>query len=343
MTGREIILKAMRFEDTERLPVGVLDGYTWMLNQMGISFKQLFEMPDGAQAVAEQYSRLGTDIVYSNGHVFNVVHRVMGGEIHCDGMGETVEITKAPLSEIGGYTAFNADEVMEKAYACDEYQQVLAQAKKLSEILGCEKLVSTLSYGPFTVAGMLVGVQNFMVNLYEDEDETLGLVDFAADLVISNAEKFLECGAEAVFVADPVASGDLISPNIYADLALPALKKICAHFKAKNIPVFLHICGHTEKRLEPMLQSGISAFSVDSIDIKMALDVARGHYTILGNFSPFDVLMSLSPEEIRTVCDARIREAGKGGGYMLFPGCDLAPLTPIENVQAMVAAAHEAK
>ena len=342
MTSKEIILKALRFEDTPRLPVGVLDGYTWMLNQTGKSFQNLFEDQESVKLVAEQYDKLGTDIVYSNGHVFNMVHKVMGGEIHTSGIGETVEIKKSPLSEIGDYKNYNADEVMEKAFATPEYVSVLNQAKELYRLLGGEKLVSTLAYAPFTVAAMLVGVQDFMASIMDDEDETVALVDFAADLVIKSTEKFLKCGAEAVFLADPVASGDLISPPLYEMIVLPSVQKVCKHFNAKNIPVFCHICGHTEKRLEPLLESGLTAFSMDSVDLETALSVARGHYTILGNFSPFDVLMSKTAGEVRAIADERVKTAGHGGGYMLFPGCDLAPQTPLENVQAMVAAAHNA-
>jgi len=342
MTSKEIFLKALRFEDTPRLPVGVLDGYAWMLNQTGKSFEDFFNDPASVQLVVEQYGKLGTDIVYSNGHVFNMVHKVMGGEIHCDKVGDAVEIRKSPLSEIGDYKNYNVDEVMEKAFATPEYVSVLGQAKELYRLVGDEKLVSTLAYAPFTVAAMLVGVQEFMATLVEDEDETIALIDFATDLVIKSAEKFLDCGAEAVFMADPVASGDLISPALYEMLVMASIQKVCKHFNARNVPVLCHICGHTEKRLEPLLESGLAAFSMDSVDLKTALGIARGHYAILGNFSPFDVLMSKNADEVRAICDAHAKVAGHGGGYILFPGCDLAPKTPLENVQAMVAAAHNA-
>ena len=342
MTSKEIFMKALRFEDTPRMPVGVLDGYTWMLERTGKSFADLFNNPDSVQMVMDLYEELQSDIVYSNGHVFNVVHRTLGGDIHCSGIGETVEIRKSPFSKISDYKEYNVDEVMEKAFETPEYRTVLGQARELYRQLGEKKVVSVLAYAPFTVAAMLVGVQEFMATIMDDEDETVGLVDFAADLVIRSADKFLECGADAVFLADPVASGDLISPSFYEMLVFPSIQKVSRHFRDKNVPVFCHICGHTESRLEPLLESGLTAFSMDSVDLGKALGVARGHYAIMGNFSPFDVLMSKNAEEVRAIADERVATAGHGGGYILFPGCDLAPGTPLENIQAMAAAAHNA-
>ena len=341
MTGKEIVLNTLEFRSTPRLPVGVLDGYAWMLQQSGKSFQDLFDEAGSAGLVAGYYRSLQSDIAFMNGHVFNVVHRVMGGEVQFDRIGDAVEITKHPLHEIEEYKNFDAEKVMEEAFATPEYVSVIEHSKKLNDLLGEELLISTLSYAPFSVAGMLVGVQDFMAAMYEDEDETLALVDLAADMVIKASAKFVELGAKAVFIADPVASGDLISPSAYELFALPALKKVCAYFSALGIPVFCHICGHTEKRLEPLLDSGIAGFSMDTVDLEAALDTAYGHYMIMGNLSPFDVLLSKTPDEIRAIGAERAAVAKrKGGGYMMLPGCDLPPKTPLDNVQAMVAAAH---
>ena len=341
MTGKEIFLEALKFKPTPRLPMGILDGYAWILNRTGKSFADLFADTDGAKIAAEQYRALRTDIAYMNGHVFNVVHRVMDGEIQLTKVGEAVDITRHPLTEINDHLKFNAAEVMAKAFAEPEYVSTFAQSRELAKMLGGEKLISAIAYAPFTVAAMLTGVQDFMAAMYDDDDETLALVDFAADLVIASAEKFVECGAEAVFVADPVASGDLISAAVYEKFALPALKKICAAF-AGRVPVLCHICGQTENRLQPLRGSGVSGFSMDAVDLKTALDSARGHFAILGNLSPFDVVLSKTPDEITAICADRIKVAGNNGGFILFPGCDLPPKAPLENVIAMADAAEKA-
>ena len=344
MTGKEIILKALRFEETPRLPVGVLDGYAWILNQTGKSFQDLFDDEGGAAIAARHYRLLQSDIAYANAHVYNVIYRVMGGEIDFSRVGDAAEIKRPPFTAITDYKKFSVDQVMETAFEEPEYKAVICQSCELVAILGEEKLVSSLSFAPFTIAGMLVGVQEFMACMYEDEDgEIANLIDFAADIVIKISEKFIECGAEAVFIADPVASGDLISPDVYETYALPAVKKVCAAFNQRNIPVFCHICGHTEKRLEPLVGSGLAAFSMDTVDLDTALSTARGHYAIMGNLSPFEVILSKSVDEVRIIGNARAKTAGRSGGFIMMPGCDLPPKAPLANILAMVAAAHNAQ
>ena len=99
MTGKEIILKAMRFEKTPRLPVAVLDGYVWILRREGLSFKQLSELEDDGAAIAiRAFDDMQTDIVHPNIHCFNYIFEIMGGTVCGDKVEEAFEVTKPPLA-----------------------------------------------------------------------------------------------------------------------------------------------------------------------------------------------------------------------------------------------------
>lgn len=54
MTGKEIVLRAMNFEETPCLPVAVLDGYVWILRQNGLSFKDMFDLDDCGAGIVEK-------------------------------------------------------------------------------------------------------------------------------------------------------------------------------------------------------------------------------------------------------------------------------------------------
>jgi uroporphyrinogen decarboxylase len=90
--------------------------------------------------------------------------------------------------------------------------------------------------------------------------------------------------------------------------------------------VTVHICGNTTNRLDKIPESGADIMSVD---YKVNLSEAR---RILGGKLAFEGVEAASRE-----C---IKQAGEGGGYILMPGCDIPPSVPIENVKAMVEAAH---
>jgi len=75
------------------------------------------------------------------------------------------------------------------------------------------------------------------------------MVDFCADLLIKLYEPLVKDGIEALSIADPTASGDLINPKQMAKFAVPPLKKMSDWAKSKGAHTILHICGNTSDRL----------------------------------------------------------------------------------------------
>lgn len=290
MTGKEIVLKAMRFEETPRLPVAILDGYVWILRKNNISFRELLEMEDGgAEVVEKAFDDFQSDIVYPNIHAFNFLFEIMSGIVSCDRKGEAFEVTKTPLEEINDFRQYDVDKLCEQLEQKKEYAVGLGLLEKLKKYYGEEKLVC------------------------------------------------------AVFIADPVASGDLISPSMFEEYALPYIKEVTGRLKKYNVPIILHICGNTQARLEPLKEAGISAFSLAAVDLKEALETARGHYAIFGNMDPFSVMQAMTSDKVYQTCKELGDIAGLEGGYVMMPGCDLPPAAPLENVKAMVRAAHDKK
>lgn len=49
----------------------------------------------------------------------------------------------------------------------------------------------------------------------------------------------------------------------------------------------------------------------------------------------------MTPEQVYETCSKLGEIAGTDGGYVMMPGCDLPPAAPLENVLAMVRAAHD--
>ncbi len=169
MTGKEIVLRAMNFEETPRLPVAVLDGYVWILRQNGLSFKDMFDLDDcGAGIVEKAFDDFRSDIVYPNIHAFNFLFEIMGGSISCAKKGQAFEVTKAPLDEIGDIEKYDVDQLCEQLEQKKEYAVSIGLIESLKKHFGDEKLVCATCVAPLTLAGMMMGVQNFMMQLYDD-------------------------------------------------------------------------------------------------------------------------------------------------------------------------------
>ena len=60
-----------------------------------------------------------------------------------------------------------------------------------------------------------------------------------------------------------------------------------------------------------------------------------------GDLSPAQILAARSAEEVYLISKELCQQMKPFGGFILAPGCDLAPNIPLENLQAMAKAARQ--
>ena len=341
MTRKELLIKTMNFEEVPRVPVSTLSGATWAIKQEGISPEELLRLPDaGAKIILDTCDRLNVDIVYGGRAIPHVILRAMGGEINNSRVGLPGEVIQKPLQELEEIRNWTVDQVMENLRRDEEYQLLLKQTRIIAEKTGEERFVGVGSFGPFTTAAQLVGVNEFMMYLSDEDEEDLvrEVLEFAEEVVYHLTKDFLEAGGNLVYIAEPVSSGDLISEDYFETYSLPYLKQLNDRLSEKCPYMLLHICGKTMERISALKDSGIAIFSVDSLDLEEALKRAGGKITIMGTLSPVRVLEQESPEEIYQKAQNLVQTAGFSGGFIMAPGCDLTPDTSYEHIEAMVRA-----
>ena len=328
MTRKELLIKAMNFEGVPRVPVSTLSGATWAIKQEGISPEELLRLPDaGAQIILDTCDRLNVDIVYGGRAIPHIILRAMGGEINNSRVGLPGEVIQKPLQELEEIRNWTVDQVMENLRRDEEYQLLLKQTRIIAEKTGKERFTGVGSFGPFTTAAQLVGVNEFMMYLSDEDEEDLvrEVLEFSEEVVYHLTMDFLEAGGNLVYIAEPVSSGDLISEDYFETYSLPYLKQLNDRLSEKCPYMLLHICGKTMERISALKDSGIAIFSVDSLDLEEALKRAEEKITIMGTLSPVRVLEQECPEEIYQKAQNLVQTAGLSGGFILAPGCDLTP------------------
>ena len=111
--------------------------------------------------------------------------------------------------------------------------------------------------------------------------------------------------------------------------------------KGKCDLVLVHICGKTDHLVKPVADHHIAVFSVDSIDMVQAQKDSDKRTALFGNLNPANVLAAKSADEVYEISRQLCSQMKSYGGFILAPGCDLAPNIPLENLQAMAKAASE--
>ncbi|MDO4491755.1 MAG: uroporphyrinogen decarboxylase family protein [Lachnospiraceae bacterium] len=340
MNYREEILKTIQFQKTEKTPFAVLYGQMWICASHGLTAAQLLDLPDaGAQLLFDEYQKMGTYILTAGCTDAWVMMRVMGGETDLNRL--VSEIIRSPLKKIEEIEKFDVQQVIAGIREDHYYQRSLLQMRKLRELAGDQYLITGGFFGPFTLAAQMVGLGKFMLQLRKGAAAEK-ILQFATELCIANYKDLAENGLDLVMLSEPMASGDMISLAMTEELAVPADKVVRDRMAEVCPNTMVHICGETSDRVAPLAREGFGIFSVDSIDMVQAQKDSDGRMALFGNVSPAKVLGEKSAEEVYDICLELCRQMKPYGGFILAPGCDLAPTIPLENIQAMAKAAQDA-
>lgn len=193
-----------------------------------------------------------------------------------------------------------------------------------------------LAVGPATVAGNMRGVENLMMDAFDEPELVESLLACVTETIKDYIRELAQVGVKYVYVADPVAS--LVSPNTYKEFFLPCHEQVFAEMKANGIMGRLHMCGNTQAILPYSCTCGANIVDIDhQVDIPKALDDVDGRCVLNGNIDPVaDVYQcdAAHVEEAMLAC----AEKAKGRKCMFMPGCELPRDTKLENVRAIAEA-----
>lgn len=212
---------------------------------------------------------------------------------------------------------------------------VLDAIRKLKAEVGATVPVGAWVLGPFTLAGQIVELDNLLKMSFKKTALVSALLDQLTGLLIPLAKLYRAAGADYITVREMGATSDVLSPRMFKTLILPPLQKI---FAALEPPRVLHICGTTGAIFELMAEAGAEAISIDQKnDVADAVKRVGDKVLVFGNLDPYNVLVTGTPDLVREKVKA-ILDAGVDA---VWPGCDIWPSAPVENMKALVETVRE--
>lgn len=339
MNGKELLKKAIALEPTPRVPVIILSGGVWAYKQIGKSLQDSFELTpeESSDYWVSVNKKLKSDLIWCAAGCNNLGLRAIGAEADFSNIG--VAATVKPCIE----KPSDVDKIDLKVLKNDPGLNAMLESTKLmKQKMGDETLLAVSQWGPMTLASLMFGADKFMMMLRKDLEGAQYVMDFTKELVLAYWRLFIEAGVEHVSQAEPCASGDMISPKMFEKVALPYLKYTNSQI-GDGVTKMLHICGNTNKILDKIPETGTQMFSLDyKVDLTLAREKLDGKVAFAGQMDPADVMLLGSKEDVEADVKRCITEADwKKGGFIVMPGCDLAPNTPLENLETMVTTCHE--
>ena len=187
--------------------------------------------------------------------------------------------------------------------------------------------------GPIAEASDLRGINEIMLDLVDDPAFVRDLFAFVVEMELNFARAQIEAGADIIGIGDAAAS--LIGPELYRSLVFPYEQQMVDGLHEMGCPVRLHICGNATHILEDMGRLGVEMVDIDSpTDIGAARERMGPDVAILGNIDPVGFLLDGTPDQIfegLAECHRLV-----GDRFIVGPGCEVPPMSPPENIRAVV-------
>jgi [methyl-Co(III) methanol-specific corrinoid protein]:coenzyme M methyltransferase len=212
---------------------------------------------------------------------------------------------------------------------------VVEAIRLLKKEVGDQVAIGSWVLGPYTLAGQLVDIGDLAKMAVKKPDMVNKALDTLAGVLIEMSGIYREAGADYITIREMGAGPDILSPRIFRSLIRPHLEKV---FAAIESPKILHICGDTNSIVEQMALCGADAISVDQKnDVAESRKEVGPDMFILGNIDPYGVVVKGKPDDVENA----VKDAIDNGVNAIWPGCDIFPTVPRENMEALMAATQK--
>lgn len=204
---------------------------------------------------------------------------------------------------------------------------------ELKQHVGHEKAVEGWIEGPAAEAADLRGINNLMLDFYDDPEFVEKLFEFVLGMELKFAAAQVAAGADIIGIGDAAAS--LVGPQIYNEFVWPFEKKMIDGVHALGAKARLHICGNTRRIL-----AGMGRLGADIVDLDYLSPIDEGRkamgksQVLLGNIDPVRVLREGTPEQVRDAIEECHLHAGSR--YIAGAGCEVVRDTPHDNLRALI-------
>jgi MtaA/CmuA family methyltransferase len=326
MTGKERVLKALCFQEADRVPWVPFTG-VHVAKLIGSDAESLLKdsgvLVEAVSAAAERYHADGVCSAFD----LQAEAEVLGCELHWS-KNNPPAVTGHVLAQ--GKTLEDLPEFTKDKGRLPVFFDA---TRRLVEKIGDKTAVFALCCGPFTLALHLRG-SAFIMDMMKKPEEAHKVLAFCAEITRRMGEWYMETGAHVIAVVDPMTSQ--IAPKHFETFVTPYVRPVIDEVHSKKGIVTLFCCGNATKNIELMMQSKPDAIAFDEqVDLGFVKELAKKYRVCFeGNIPLTTTLLFGSPREC--VEDVKKRmEIGGTTGYILSPGCDLPYDTPFYNLEAI--------
>ena len=298
MISREIVLRAIEFQNPERIPGTMPAPYWHDTYGSGIDY------PMGPEAQWRKVSETRWERMDEWGNIYARVDAYSGGEVARGVLEDLTQVKTFPLPDLDNPTYY---ERAHRAYATPE-----AQVKfKTGFLPGFA----------FNVARKTRRLDQYLMDLVLNPDEIGILHERLNDLLERIIRQFARAGADGVFFCEDWATQKrlMVSPSMWREVFKPGFVRLCDAAHEEGLKVLMHSCGKITPIIPDLIEAGIDVLQFDQPQVHGIDTLAQwsGQVTF---WCPVDIQTTLQTRDpVRIEADAKemIAKLGnKGGGFI---------------------------
>lgn len=207
---------------------------------------------------------------------------------------------------------------------------VICQAiKLLKEDVGSDVVISGIIPGPFTLLLYLVEPGSLFAEMKREPESVQTALFHLSTFLSACGSAFREVGADIITIHEMGGSPGFIGPDKFEQFVFPPVRQLISRLSS---PTVLSVCGRTDRSIGLLGLTGADAVSVDQTNELLLSRAVLKDVLLFGNLDPVADLWRGSEADIAEA----VRGAKEAGVDALWPGCDLVPQTPAENIRAFM-------
>ena len=210
-----------------------------------------------------------------------------------------------------------------------------------------QKATFWLMRGVFVRSWRLIGMTNYMTNLYADPEFIHTLARMMMEFSFAQLELLVDAGLDVLVIEDDIAmdKGPMISLEHFKEFVNHYNRQIVERAHQKGLKVVRHSDGNLWSLLDVLIESGYDGINPlepqAGMEIKKVKAYCGDKICLLGNIDSVDLLPRGKPEQVEQAVIQAIEDGAAGGGLIICSSNSLHPGVNPENCIAMFQAVRK--